>query len=352
MPTLPPIEKNVNHAPHVVLLGAGASIAAYLDWGSVGAQLPSMQDLLEVLDLKEIIKESGFKTDNLNFEAFYDDLASSGQHEGLREEIENRTYNYFSSLSLPDSPTIYDYLVLSLREKDLISTFNWDPFLIQAYMRNEVVTTTRRPRTACLHGNVMIGVCEEDKVCGINGRTCSKCRKPLTPSKLLYPVKHKDYNADPFINNEWDALRHYLNDAYYLTVFGYSAPKTDVEARELMLEIWKDNKSLELAEVDVIDIRERDDVENSWKEFFFSHHYGIYKDIFQSYLFHQPRRSCDAFASATLMQDPWYSNPFPRFETLEELQEWVLLLIQEEEEFDNNKTQFTGNFLPPNKGDT
>lgn len=29
MNTLPPMDGNVNHAPHVVLLGAGASIAAY-----------------------------------------------------------------------------------------------------------------------------------------------------------------------------------------------------------------------------------------------------------------------------------------------------------------------------------
>jgi hypothetical protein len=354
MPTLPPIEKNVNHAPHVVLLGAGANIASYLDWGSVGDKLPSMQDLLEVLELNSLIKESGFKTDNLNFEAFYDDLASNGEHEELREEIENRTYKYFSSLSLPDSPTIYDYLILSLREKDLIASFNWDPFLVQAYMRNEIVTATRRPRIAFLHSNVMIGVCEKDRVSGINGRICSKCRDPLTPSKLLYPVKHKDYNTDPFIKGEWDALHLYLNDAYYLTVYGYSAPETDIEARDLMLEVWKDNKSLELAEVDIVDRpgRDREDIEKSWKEFFYSHHYGIYENIFQSYLFSQPRRSCDAFASATLMVNPWHSNPFPRFETLEELQEWVLPLIQEEEEFEKNKTPFSGNFLPPNKGDT
>ena len=139
---------------------------------------------------------------------------------------------------------------------------------------------------------------------------------------------------------------------YYLSVYGYSAPKTDVEARELMLEVWSKNKSLELAEVDVIDIRDREDIEKSWEEFFYSHHYGIYKDIFQSYLFHQPRRSCDAFASAILMVDPWHSNPFPRFETLEELQEWVQPLIREEEEFENSKTPFTGNYLPPNTGDT
>lgn len=351
MPTIPHIEKNVNFAPHVVLLGAGASIASYLDWGSTGDILPSMQDLLDVLDLRSIIKDSGFESENLNFEAFYDDLTSSGSHEDLRIEIEKRTYEYFSNLSLPDRPTIYDYLILSLREKDIIATFNWDPFLIQAYMRNEVVSVKRRPRITCLHGNVMIGVCEKDKVSGINSRLCSVCKEDLTPSKLLYPVKHKDYNTDQYIKGEWDALRFHLKYAYFLTVFGYSAPVTDVEARELMLNVWKDNKSLELAEVNIVDVRDRDEIEKSWDDFVFSHHSGIYGDIFKSYIFQQPRRSCDAFAAATLMCNPWHSNPFPRFETLEELQEWVAPLIQEEEEFENNQTPFSGNYLHPNTGD-
>ena len=310
-----------------------------------------MQDLIEVLGLEESLGKQGFKASGINFEAFYDDLAASGKNEVLRKEIEEKTYQYFSSLNLPNKPTIYDYLILSLRDKDLIASFNWDPFLMKAYLRNEIVTKDRRPRIAFLHGNVMVGVCEKDKVSGVNGRQCSLCNETLRPSKLLFPVKHKDYNSDLFIKGEWDALRSYLNKAYYLTVYGYSAPKTDVEARGLMLEVWKRNKSLKLAEVDVIDTRKSEEIEKSWDEFFYSHHYMITDNIFKSYLFQQPRRSCDAFASATLMVDPWHSNPFPRFETLEQLQEWVKPLIHEEEEYERNKTPFSGKFLPPNKGD-
>jgi|SRR3989344_3114089 len=83
MPKLPPLDKNVNHAPHVVLLGAGASIAAYLNWGKKGPRLPSMQDLVEVLSLRTEIQNVGYETDGLNFEAFYDDLSSSGKNEDL-----------------------------------------------------------------------------------------------------------------------------------------------------------------------------------------------------------------------------------------------------------------------------
>jgi len=75
----------------------------------------------------------------------------------------------------------------------------------------------------------------------------------------------------------------------------------------------------------------------------------ITNDIFRSYLFTHPRRSCDAFASATLMCDPWNDNPYPRFETLEELQEWVMPLIKEEELYDSKKEPFSGKPLLPNK---
>ncbi len=349
VPKLPPLDKNVNHAPHVVILGAGASIAAYLDWGKWGQCLPSMQDLIEVLSLSTEIKNAGFETEDLNFEAFYDDLSSSGKNQDLKQLIEARVYAFFNSLTLPDKPTIYDYLILSLREKDIIATFNWDPFLLQAYMRNEIVTKTRRPMIAFLHGNVNVAFCGRCSVAGVSGRRCSKCGNLFEPSKLLYPVKHKNYNDDEFIKCEWDALRQRLGKAYFLSIFGYSAPKTDVAARTLMLEVWKDNATLEFAEVEIIDVKPREELENTWDEFFFSHHYSIKKDVFNSYLFTHPRRSCDAFAAATLMCDPWHDNRFPRFKTIFELQQWVAPLIEEEELYELDRKSFSGNPLLPNE---
>jgi hypothetical protein len=316
--------------PHIVILGAGASIAAYNDWGAIGDRPPSMQNIVDILELREAVSQAGYDPDKIGFEDLYDELASSGKHPGLRELIENRVYSYFSSLSLPDSPTIYDYLILGLREKDIIATFNWDPFLLQAYMRNEMVTKTRRPEIAFLHGNVLVGICEDDRTSGINGQLCPKCGKTFTPSKLLYPVRKKDYSRDPFIKNEWDGLRA-LSYGYFLTIFGYSAPKSDVEARKLMLDDWKNNPALEFAEVDIVDIKPRQQLEETWKEFFVRSHYGIQDDIRKSYLFRHPRRSCDAFAAAALMCNPWYDNPFPRFDSLGKLQEWVKPLIEEEE---------------------
>ncbi len=132
-----------------------------------------MQDLIEVLGLIEVLEAEGIATKGLNFEAFYDDLSSSGENPILQKEIEKRVHEYFYGMSLPSKPTIYDYLILSLREKDIIATFNWDPFLLMAYQRNMHIT--KPPRICFLHGNVAIGVCEKDRTCGNMGHRCSKC---------------------------------------------------------------------------------------------------------------------------------------------------------------------------------
>jgi hypothetical protein len=144
-------------------------------------------------------------------------------------------------------------------------------------------------------------------------------------------VKHKDYSADPFIKGEWDSLREFLKRAYYVTIFGYSAPQTDVEAKRLMLEVWKENPTLSLAEVDVIDIKHRDDLKITWKEFLYSHHFGMYRDVSATILYRHPRRSCDAFAMATLQNEPWADNPFPQVQRLSELHEWLHPLLLEEQ---------------------
>jgi hypothetical protein len=345
-------ERMVVGASHVVILGAGASIAAYYAWGGTGPKLPSMQDLLEVLDLRKEIERCGYDTEGLNFEAFFSALASRGENEVLRRLIENRVYEYFASLRLPIQPTIYDHLVLSLRNKDVIATFNWDPFLIQAYVRcGESVGVNNLPKLVFLHGNVAVGVCHEHAFAGRIGGCCRYCRLPLAKSKLLYPVGQKDYTSDPFIKKEWDTLRSYLRDGYYLTVFGYSAPVTDLEARELMLMEWaKENKRRELAEVDIVDIKNEQEIEANWSDFFFSHHYSTTRSISDSYLFRFPRRSCDAFFSASMCVDPWWENPFPQFETLEDLFTWVRPLIEEEiSNADNEKSLFSGDPLMPNK---
>jgi hypothetical protein len=57
------------------------------------------------------------------------------------------------SLQLPSTATHYDRILLSLRKKDAIFTFNWDPFLFDAYVRNMNMGISL-PAIFFLHGNV------------------------------------------------------------------------------------------------------------------------------------------------------------------------------------------------------
>lgn len=191
-----------------------------------------MCDLVGTLGLDRILAEAGINSAQRNFEDLYSDLCMRPEHERTREQIENEICDYFAAMELPEAPTIYDHLVLSLREKDIISTFNWDPFLFQACARNAAFA--KLPRIIFLHGNVAVGYCSSDRIKGPVESRCPKCGRPFTRSRLLYPIKQKDYTSDPFIRSEWKGLQSALRHAYVFTIFGYSAPESDVEAIALL----------------------------------------------------------------------------------------------------------------------
>lgn len=330
MPTLPAldIKTNINLSPHIVILGAGASKAAFPKGDATGKTVPIMCELIDCLNLGPMLKKHNFCCEDADFESLYDDLVSSKKYPELVHEIEDRVQEYFSQLCPPDTATIYDFLVLSLREKDLIASFNWDPFLAFAWQRNS--RAVKLPKMVHLHGNVELAACMECRVKDFKGNVCQKCGKSLKPTPLLYPVKQKNYTAHSFIEAEWNELRLFLKHTYFLTIFGYAAPKTDVEARALLLDAWKENPTFELAQIEIIDIKPKTELTATWKEFFCRDHYGIFKSIWNSYLFHYPRRSCEAFAMATLQNMPWKDNPFPKTTSLFKLQEWARLLWFEE----------------------
>lgn len=337
MPRLPALDlrTGINNSPHIVILGAGASRAAFPNGDANGKRLPIMADLIDCLDLRKLISDAGF-TDTTDFESIYDEIATAKRHESLKTEIESRVQSYFDALVLPETPTLYDYLLLSLRDNDYIATFNWDPFLAQAFIRNR--DTAPLPQLLFLHGNVQIGVCLANHNKGFKGDMCRNCHSPLQPTRLLYPVRQKNYKSDPFIAAEWAELENVLKMGYMLTIIGYSAPVTDVEAVDLMLRGWGTNPTFELAEVEIVDIKPPQDLHKTWERFLCRTHYSTCTDIWQTWLFRHPRRSCESFAMATLQNAPWKSNPFPKLRSLQQLHAWVAPLVAEE-----NKGRFTGN---------
>ena len=112
-----------------------------------------MLDFADIVPVAPIFAEAGIPLEGRNFEDAYTELALAADKTSLRDAVERVVFDYFASLELPDTPTLYDHLVLSLRPKDVIATFNWDPFLIQVVMRNGHVGGY--PRLLFLHGNVL-----------------------------------------------------------------------------------------------------------------------------------------------------------------------------------------------------
>lgn len=339
MLSLPTIGASEHADPHVFIVGAGASRAACPNGDANGRWLPIMADLIDLVGLKPLLAQHGIESQERDFETVYDGVVQSGNTE-LAGELERRVHQYFSQLVLPETATAYDYLLLSLRPKDLVATFNWDPLLAQAFRRHEGKIAL--PQLAFLHGNVAYGYCAEHCRCGWIDDHCTSCGKPFEPTPLLYPIRDKNYTANPFIRSQWALLEHHIQFAYFLTIFGYQAPETDVAAREVMIKAWKINENHTIAEIELIDIKSQEELHANWKDFITRQHYITTDSIKKSYAAWHPRRSCDALAAATLMLRPWKDDWLPERESFEDLRTWVNPLWEEETRLAGTSQQFSG----------
>jgi hypothetical protein len=305
--------------PHVVILGAGASRAACPSGDKNGQPLPLMQDLVDVVGLRPLLEKSAVDPDR-NFEEIFSDLQESGNVDRIAE-IQEAIESYFRRLRLPDEPTLYDHLVLSLREGDLIASFNWDPLLLHAYWRN-AKSGLSQPRWAFLHGNVALGQCAKDKISGLAHNACPRCGELYETVPLLYPIKKKDYACDPYIAEEWRVLRWGLKGAFMMTIFGYSAPRTDQEAIAAMKEAWGDKSKRFMEQTAFITTQSDDDIRENWTAFIHTHHYELHNGFYSSWIAKHPRRTGEAYwnqyVDAKFIED----NPIPRDLGFPELWNW------------------------------
>ena len=317
--------------PHLVMLGAGGSRAAFPNGDRNGRRLPVMADFVEVIaPLKELFEKEGINWARQDFESLYSEIVSDGSETSIKDEVENIVFDYFGAMELPGEATLYDALVLSLRDKDVIATFNWDPFLIQAYRR--CVSLTRSlPYLLFLHGNVAHGFCARDRVSGPRGARCSHCRRPFEPDQLLYPVTKKDYSLTPSIAHQWQDFQQILKDALVVTIFGYGAPASDKDAIDLMSKAWGGWRDREFEEIEIIDIRSQEELRETWGRFIHTHHYEVYDRFWDSFLANHPRRSVEAFYNQFIEAKFISDNRIPSVSSLDELLNWFRPIVAAEE---------------------
>ncbi len=315
---------------HTVILGAGATVATIPNGDRNGNTSSVMNGLIEKLHLTDILNGVDLYTKSNNLEDIYSELHLRPECKEVICQLEKRLYDYFASLELPDDPTIYDFLILGLTRKDAIATFNWDPLLLQAYVRCHRITNNL-PHILCLHGNVAIGYCYKHKEFGMTNAKCPICGKLLPPIKLLYPVANKKYNSDEYIKDCWDATEIIIENSYMLTIFGYSAPSSDKEAVSLLKKAWGNLDTRQLEEVSVIDILKEEEIVNKWNEFIYTHHYRYTNDFFSSYLGMFPRRSCEmVFATVQLNVSPDCTKGFHKDMSWDDIRNTLRGVLEEE----------------------
>ena len=263
-----------------------------------------MNNFIEELDMGAILDGVRLQTTSTNLEDIYSELHDRTDCTEVREILEHRIYDYFRSLELPDQATIYDLLILSLRPKDCIATFNWDGLLVDAYNRVKKITG-HLPNLIFLHGNVNVSYCPNCDSYGNKRETCPRCKKKTIIPKLLYPIKHKDYTSDPFIKRQWEDFEAYLEDCSILTIFGYSAPKTDVEAIEKLQKAFARlyiNRFLDHIEIIEKPGFDREEISKAWIELS-SHtheHICLIESFYDSYLAQFPRRSVEGYFKSNI----------------------------------------------------
>jgi hypothetical protein len=315
--------------PHLVVLGAGASRAAFPQGELQGRQLPLMADFAEIVPVAPILEKSGIDWHGRSFEDVYSLLVENPAQRAIQRELEGVVFKYFSALRLPKTPTLYDLLVLCFRKKDVIATFNWDPFLIQALQRSQRVTESL-PTPLFLHGNVAHGYCDRDRFQGLRGAPCLRCGEPLHDDKLLFPVAKKDYSSDASINKAWEVMREALKNSLVVTIFGYSAPASDKDALSLMSDAWGKPAKRQFELFEMLDIRPRDEVRASWSSFIFSGHYQAHQSFMESMMANHPRCSIETFLNRYLDGKFIQGNRVINAGSLDELHCWFKPLIQAE----------------------
>ena len=92
--------------PHVVLLGAGANRAAFPNGDRASRRVPLMNDLVDIVGLKQEIEDTGESFENdQNFESIYSrlDSGSEPKHERLGGETPNDWFHGAIWIWLPFS---------------------------------------------------------------------------------------------------------------------------------------------------------------------------------------------------------------------------------------------------------
>lgn len=93
--------------PHVVILRAGASRAAFPSGDRNGRRLPVMADIVLALGLEDVLRKAGFDPAG-NFEEAYAAISLSAAHGGALDVINRRVEEYVFGLRRAEASVMHE----------------------------------------------------------------------------------------------------------------------------------------------------------------------------------------------------------------------------------------------------
>lgn len=115
-----------------------------------------------------------------------------------------------------------------------------------------------------------------------------------------------------------------------ITIFGYSAPASDIEAIDLMRTAYRGQGNREFEQIEIIDIKNEDELRETWNPFIVSHHYQVYNDFGDSWISNHPRRTCETMWQQLMECRFLDTHHYPIANDWCEIRELYQPLIQEE----------------------
>lgn len=230
---------------HLVILGAGSTIATIPDGDKNGIKAYTLSNFLEDPFYAHFLSSLDSKYSNLDIEGMCEKMYREDKDK--YDEFEALIRNKYASLELPDGFTILERLIMSLTADDAIVSFNWDDLVIQAYNRaTQFIPSVLLPKIVFPHGNA--------QACYNEHRYGSR-RNPqnigLNDSPLNMPIDELDYKNNLFIESQWKILNFYMRYAQMITLFGYRGPVSDQQEVLQLKELLKLNQIC--ARIEIID---------------------------------------------------------------------------------------------------
>lgn len=160
----------------------------------------------------------------------------------------------------------------------------------------------------------------------------------MVSPRLLYPVKNKNYSQNIYIQDAWNRLQYYLEYACIVTIWGYSAPKSDKEAKQMMLKAFS-SEYRPLDQIEVIDIADEEVLHKTWLPFAknTNYHLNIHRSLMDSLIGEFPRRSIEGYVKRYI--EGWWNSSTLKLKecsSFDELAQLVTPLLEKESQNNYN----------------